>query len=194
MLRVEDTMEKQPEMVTGDAMQTEITTVDNSDFEITINDTDPQNDKNKEITDYTANVPESSPFGPWMMVRRNPRFKGRSIFSQSNGNNHSSMNGSRFATLTENPDLLEEDLMEQHKESIEERITTINNKDQAYMPPKKFVKGRSSTSNKYNTVKPKQANNGPSTSLSIVKPMKESKTPSELVEPQNQSMEEKKKR
>ncbi|KAK7251995.1 hypothetical protein RIF29_35653 [Crotalaria pallida] len=169
---------------------TVIPTGNNNEPSIINNDTDHAEEKNKEVCDSSAINSDISPFGPWMLVRKNPRSKGKANSSLNHVNNRSINNGSRYSSLMESTENLVDEAVDDQRESNIESSIATNGKEITFAP-KRLQKGRTSAVNKVPPPKQKHASLGPKSIHTSTQLNKETKSPSVTQSPNGLSIEEK---
>ncbi|KAK7290252.1 hypothetical protein RIF29_04535 [Crotalaria pallida] len=145
----------QSEEADGGPRQVVGATINNNDSVINAKDSAIQTEIIKETRDSSTVSLEASPFGPWMLVPKNPRFKGRPNLVHSAGNRSFGNVGSRFSSLMENTDLVEENTHASQEGNEEIVPPSIKDKN---LESKKHSRGRANQGSKNNNMpKPKQA-------------------------------------
>ncbi|KAK7244396.1 hypothetical protein RIF29_39217 [Crotalaria pallida] len=192
---------EQPETVVGVPEQMDPLTVNNNDSVVNTKDLVILNENIKETIDSSNNSSEVSPFGPWMLVRRNPRTRGRPNFSTINDNKIISNKGSRFSSLMEKAENEEEVLQDTEEVNVNVAHQDSNiNKGNALGTGKKANKGRTNQGNKGpSIIKPKQSIKGPVLNISPInnkiepKETKESSTPAPISDEERKLLRDKEK-
>ncbi|KAK7290525.1 hypothetical protein RIF29_05014 [Crotalaria pallida] len=101
---------------------------------------------------------ENSLFGPWMLVRRSTRFKGKG-FAAMKENKNEGLSGSRFASLNEEGETMVED--NSHTRGQAEDTAVNNTKDEGVSIVNKKYKVRNPLAGKNTQSRPKQVQKGP---------------------------------